>query len=84
MQSGRIRRPVAHEDVEDLVDQVVVQTGLLRAFKDFRLVVNGLILMLIVLFLPKGIWDPARFARWFGMKRGGTMPGASAASNESH
>ncbi|AGH86018.1 branched-chain amino acid ABC transporter permease [Ralstonia pseudosolanacearum] len=57
---------------------------LLRAFKDFRLVVNGLILMLIVLFLPKGIWDPARFARWFGMKRGGTMPGASAASNESH
>ncbi len=57
---------------------------LLRAFKDFRLVVNGLILMLIVLFLPKGIWDPARFARWLGMKRGGTMPGASAASNESH
>ena len=57
---------------------------LLRAFKDFRLVVNGVILMVIVLFLPKGIWDPARFARWFGMKRGGTMPGASAASNESH
>ena len=56
---------------------------LLRAFKDFRLVVNGVILMVIVLFLPKGIWDPARFARWFGIKRGGTMPGA-AASNESH
>jgi hypothetical protein len=36
---------------------------LLRAFKDFRLVVNGVILMVIVLFLPKGIWDPARFAR---------------------
>jgi branched-chain amino acid transport system permease protein len=56
---------------------------LLRAFKDFRLVVNGVILMVIVLFLPKGISDPARFARWFGIKRGGTMPGA-AASNESH
>jgi branched-chain amino acid transport system permease protein len=42
----------------------------LRAFNDFRLVVNGLILLLIVLFLPKGIWDPARFAQWFG-RRGG-------------
>ncbi|AKM31780.1 amino acid ABC transporter [Pandoraea faecigallinarum] len=38
---------------------------LLRAFNDFRLVVNGLILVLIVLFLPKGIWDPMRFRRWF-------------------
>jgi branched-chain amino acid transport system permease protein len=60
---------------------------LLRAFKDFRLVVNGVILMVIVLFLPKGIWDPARFARWFGIKRGGTMPSTGdtrAASNESH
>lgn len=43
---------------------------LLRAFKDFRGVVNGFILVLIVLFLPKGIWDPARFRQWFG-KRGG-------------
>ena len=34
---------------------------MLRSFKDFRLVVNGFILVLIVLFLPKGIWDPARF-----------------------
>lgn len=38
---------------------------LLRAFNDYRLVVNGLILVLIVLFLPKGIWDPARVRRWF-------------------
>lgn len=38
----------------------------LRAFSDFRLVVNGLILVLIVLFLPKGIWDPARLRKWFG------------------
>ena len=42
---------------------------LLRSFKDFRLVVNGFILVLIVLFLPKGIWDPARIRQWFG-KRG--------------
>ena len=37
----------------------------LRAFGDFRLVVNGVILVLIVLFLPQGIWDPARLRRWF-------------------
>lgn len=41
---------------------------LLRSLKDFRLVVNGLILVLIVLFLPKGIWDPQRFRGWFGLK----------------
>ena len=29
---------------------------LLRSLRDFRLVVNGLILVVIVLFLPKGIW----------------------------
>ena len=41
---------------------------LLRSLKDFRLVVNGFILVLIVLFLPKGIWDPARIRQWFGRK----------------
>jgi branched-chain amino acid transport system permease protein len=41
---------------------------LLRSFKDFRLVVNGFILVLIVLFLPKGIWDPVRFRQWFGQQ----------------
>ncbi|MEF7614484.1 branched-chain amino acid ABC transporter permease [Aquincola sp. MAHUQ-54] len=40
---------------------------LLRGFKDFRLVINGLILVVIVLFLPKGLWDPARLRRWVGM-----------------
>jgi len=44
----------------------------LRAFGDFRLVVNGLILVLIVLFLPKGIWDPARFRQWFARMGAGT------------
>ncbi len=37
----------------------------LRSFGDFRLVVNGIILVLIVLFLPKGIWDPARIRHFF-------------------
>lgn len=39
---------------------------LLRALKDFRLVVNGLILVVITLFLPRGLWDPVRLRRLFG------------------
>ncbi|MCZ2499150.1 branched-chain amino acid ABC transporter permease [Xylophilus sp. Kf1] len=38
----------------------------LRGFADFRLMINGVILVLIVLFLPKGLWDPARIRQWFG------------------
>ncbi len=38
----------------------------LRGLKDYRLVVNGLILVAIVLFLPRGLWDPTRVRRWFG------------------
>jgi branched-chain amino acid transport system permease protein len=41
---------------------------LLRSFGSFRLVVNGVILVLIVLFLPKGIWDPARIRQWSGRR----------------
>lgn len=51
---------------------------MLRAFDAFRLVVNGLILVLIVLFLPKGIWDPARFKRWFKSSDAGKKPAKSA------
>ena len=40
----------------------------LRSLRDFRLVVNGLILVVIVLFLPKGIWDPQRYRAWFGRR----------------
>lgn len=47
---------------------LTVLPELLRSFKDFRLVVNGFILVVIVLFLPKGIWDPARLRRWFGRR----------------
>jgi branched-chain amino acid transport system permease protein len=39
---------------------------LLRSFRDFRTMMNGAILVLIVLFLPKGLWDPQRFRQWFG------------------
>jgi branched-chain amino acid transport system permease protein len=41
---------------------------LLRSLRDFRLVVNGLILVVIVLFLPQGLWDPARMRKW--LRRG--------------
>ena len=48
---------------------ITVLPEMLRGFADFRLVVNGVILVVIVLFLPQGIWDPARFKRW--MRQGG-------------
>lgn len=38
----------------------------LRWLKDYRLVVNGVILVLIVLFRPRGLWDAALVRRWFG------------------
>lgn len=41
---------------------------LLRGLSDFRTIVNGLILVVVVLFLPKGLWDPARFRRLFGRR----------------
>lgn len=47
---------------------VTLLPELLRNFRDFRTMMNGAILVLIVLFLPKGLWDPQRFKSWF--KRG--------------
>ncbi|MES2104352.1 MAG: branched-chain amino acid ABC transporter permease [Pseudomonadota bacterium] len=41
---------------------------LMRYLKDFRLAANGLILILVVLYLPKGIWDPVRI-RAFWQRR---------------
>jgi branched-chain amino acid transport system permease protein len=38
---------------------------LLRSLKDFRTMVNGIILVVIVLFLPRGLWDPLRFKQWW-------------------
>jgi branched-chain amino acid transport system permease protein len=32
----------------------------LRNLKDYRSAVNGLILILVILYLPKGLWDPRR------------------------
>ena len=46
---------------------------LLRSLRDFRTMTNGVILVLIVLFLPKGLWDPQRFRQWFSR-----TPGAAA------
>ena len=64
---GSLTGPVIGAVILTLLPEV------LRSFKDFRLVVNGFILVLIVLFLPRGIWDPARFrqlfGQWFGRAR---------------
>jgi len=39
---------------------------MMRYFKDFRLAANGLILILVILYLPKGMWDPQRIrAFWY-------------------
>ena len=47
---------------------ITVLPELLRSFQDCRTMVNGAILVLIVLFLPKGLWDPTRFRQWFSRK----------------
>ena len=49
---------------------------LLRSLKDFRTMVNGIILVVIVLFLPRGLWDPLRFKQWWARRK------ATAASQE--
>jgi len=56
---GSLAGPVAGAVILTLLPEM------LRAFNDFRLVINGVILVLIVLFLPKGIWDPALLRSWF-------------------
>lgn len=40
----------------------------LRDFNSYRSVVNGLILVLVILYLPKGIWDPRRIRAFFRRK----------------
>ena len=42
---------------------------LLRGLRDYRAVANGLILVLIVLFLPKGLWNPAWMRRVVGQAK---------------
>lgn len=42
---------------------------LLRGFRDFRTMLNGAVLVVIVLFLPNGLWDPQRVRGWFGRRK---------------
>lgn len=44
---------------------------LLRFLQGYRLAVNGAILVLVVLFLPTGLWDPRRIRGWFGRGKTG-------------
>jgi branched-chain amino acid transport system permease protein len=41
----------------------------LRAFRDYRLAINGLILILVVLYLPSGVWDPRRIRAFWQRRR---------------
>ena len=46
---------------------------LLRGLQDYRGVFNGLILVVIVLFLPKGLWNPAWMKRLLGLRARGAL-----------
>jgi branched-chain amino acid transport system permease protein len=46
---------------------------LLRFLQGYRLAVNGAILVLVVLFLPSGLWDPRRMRAWFDRGRTGAQ-----------
>ena len=50
---------------------VTLLPELLRELKDYRAVFNGLILVVIVLFLPKGLWNPAWLRRAAGARTRG-------------
>ena len=45
----------------------------LRGFKDFRLAANGLILVLVILYLPRGIWDPRRIRAFWRRRQPAAM-----------
>ncbi|MGE5385658.1 MAG: branched-chain amino acid ABC transporter permease [Betaproteobacteria bacterium] len=48
---------------------LTVLPELLRFLQDYRLAVNGVILVLVVLFLPNGMWDPRRLRALFGRNK---------------
>ena len=51
---------------------------LMRYLKEFRLAANGLILILVVLYLPKGIWDPQRIRAFWQARAQRRNPGKAA------
>jgi branched-chain amino acid transport system permease protein len=61
--AGGSAGPVAGATILTLLPEM------LRSLKDFRLATNGLILILVVLFMPRGLWDPQRWRDLFGMLR---------------
>lgn len=42
---------------------------MLRQFRNFRLAANGLILILVILYFPRGLWDPRRIGGLGGFWR---------------
>lgn len=60
---GSLAGPVLGAFIVTLLPEV------LRSLEGFRLVFNGLVLVLIVLFLPGGIWDVQRLRAWRRQRR---------------
>lgn len=54
---------------------------LLRSFEGFRTLLNGAILVVIVLFLPNGLWDPRRFRQWFARRPATAGPAVTSRAN---
>ncbi|MFC3109653.1 branched-chain amino acid ABC transporter permease [Undibacterium arcticum] len=46
---------------------------LLRGLNQYRLAVNGLILILVILYLPKGMWDPRRIRTFWKRTKAGKI-----------
>lgn len=55
---------------------------LLRGLKEQREIVNGIVLMLAIIYLPRGIADPRFWRRWIGRKRGDRKAVAVANSEQ--
>ena len=53
----------------------------LRNFKDFRLAINGLILVLVILYLPKGVWDPRRIRGFWQRRNAPAAPSSKVDSD---
>ncbi|MBC7413522.1 MAG: branched-chain amino acid ABC transporter permease [Herminiimonas sp.] len=74
--TGNLIGPTAGATILTLLPEV------LRNLKDFRLAINGLILVLVILYLPNGIWDPRRI-RAFWQRRAAARGVSSPAKADS-
>lgn len=60
---------------------VTLLPEVLRGLQDWRLMANGVILVLMVLFLPRGLWDPVRLRSLLGLGQGPGLGRGAKRSN---